>query len=235
VNIGSGQSFTVTADRRDGFDGDIRVEISGVPVGFTISTPLVIEAGHQLAKGSLFAAPAAKQPADSDWSKVKVTATAVIKGENIIRPGGGVGNIKLGEAPAVYVALEPAAPGDTLEHLSKPTPLQDQDPAKPLEMAIAPGEIIPAWIKVKRHGHASELRFDVENLPHGVIVDNLGLNGITLLDQQNEGEIALKAEAWVSEMDRLCYAVTREVGKQTSLPVLLHVRKKDAVKSVQVK
>ena len=62
---------------------------------------------------------------------------------------------------------------------------------------------------------------------------NLGLNGITLLTGQNEGEIALKAEPWVEEMDRRCYVVTREVGKQTSLPVMLHVRKKAGAQVVR--
>jgi hypothetical protein len=76
----------------------------------------------------------------------------------------------------------------------------------------------------------------VQNLPHGVIVDNLGLNGITLLANQNEGEIHLKAEPWVEEMDRLVFAKTRGFGEQTSLPVLLHVRKKAGItRNVTVK
>jgi hypothetical protein len=89
---------------------------------------------------------------------------------------------------------------------------------------------------VKRNGAKPEIRFDVQNLPHGVIVDNLGLNGITLLDGQNEGEIHLKADYWVHEMDRLIFAKTRGFGEQTSLPVILHVRKKDVpARAVTVK
>jgi hypothetical protein len=236
VNRGSGQDFTVTADRKDGFDGEIGVDITGVPDGFKIAAPLLIEAGHQAAKGSLFAlGKAASQPGEHLWSELKVTAQATIQDKKVTRIAPGFGNVQTGEPPKVYVALEPAAPGDTVEHLSAPVPLQEQDPAKPFEITIAPGESIPAWIKVKRNGEDAELRFDVENLPHGIIVDNLGLNGITLLAGQNEGEITIKAARWVREMDRLCYAVTREAGKQTSLPVLLHVRKKDAVKSLEVK
>jgi hypothetical protein len=69
-----------------------------------------------------------------------------------------------------------------------------------------------------------------------VIVDNLGLNGITLLTGQNEGEIHLKAEPWVPETSRLIFAQTREAGKQTSLPVVLHVRHKPVIpKTVNVK
>ena len=228
LNAGSGQGFTVTADRKDGFEGEVAVEIAGVPEGYKASTPLVIEAGHQTAKGTLNALPGAKQLPDAEWGKVKVTASALVGSQRTTREVNGFGKVSLGKEPQVFVALEPAAAGDTLQRLSAATPLQAQDPTKPFEITIAPGETIPAWIKVTRAGHTAELRFDVENLPHGVIVDNLGLNGITLLTGQSEGEIAIKADPWVQEMDRLCHAVTREAGKQTSLPVLLHVRKKAA-------
>jgi hypothetical protein len=117
--------------------------------------------------------------------------------------------------------------------------MQEQDPVKPFEITVSPGEIIPAWIKIRRtggNGAGGDIRFDVQNLPHGVIVDNLGLNGITLLARQNEGEIHIKAEPWVEEMDRLVFAKTRGFGEQTSLPVILHVRKKaNATRSVTVK
>ena len=68
------------------------------------------------------------------------------------------------------------------------------------------------------------ITFTVDNLPHGVIVDNIGLNGVLIAKDQNEREIFLTAAKWVSETDRLCFAVENQAGKQASLPVLLHVR-----------
>ena len=230
VNAGSGQAFNVSADRKDGFDEDISVEISGVPDGYKITTPMVIQAGHSTARGTFNALAGAKPVAPEQSAKVKITATAQISGQPRVREVGGFAKVTLAKEPSLFVALEPVAPGDTLEKLSPPTPFQDQDPARPSEITIAPGEIIPAWIKVKRKDHQTEIRFDVENLPHGVIVDNLGLNGITLLTGQNEGEIHLKAEPWVPETSRLIFAQTREAGKQTSLPVILHVRHKPGAK-----
>jgi len=41
----------------------------------------------------------------------------------------------------------------------------------------------------------------------------------------NEREIFLTAAKWVPETDRFCFAIENQAGKQTSLPVLLHVRK----------
>jgi hypothetical protein len=124
------------------------------------------------------------------------------------------------------VSLEPAAPGDTLEKLSPTTPMQEPDPAKPFEIVISPGEIIPAWVKIQRNGIENDIRFDEQNLPHGVIVDNLGLNGIALLPGQSEGEIQIRAESWVKAMDRPIFVKARGFGDATSLPVLLRVREK---------
>ena len=48
---GSAKEFKVAAQRIDGFDGPIRVDIAGVPPGFRVTTPLVIEAGQLEAFG----------------------------------------------------------------------------------------------------------------------------------------------------------------------------------------
>ncbi len=51
VNAGSGKEFSVTAERIDGFEGEIRVDIADAPRGFGVTTPLVIEAGHTIGAG----------------------------------------------------------------------------------------------------------------------------------------------------------------------------------------
>ena len=224
VNVGSGAAFTLTADRKDGFDGDIICEITGVPPGWHVTSPLVIQAGHLQAKGTVSALPGAAK-----WTPAKISATAEIGGKQIVHPAGEIVGVKAeGEAPTV-VSLQPAgadhnAPG-----------FQRDDAAVPREIAMAPGETISAWVVVKRGSAKGALRFDVENLPHGVVVDNLGLNGITLLEGQDAGEIFLKAAPWVPETDRLAFVVCRDAGKQASLPVLLHVRKKGLAAEVNAK
>ena len=96
---------------------------------------------------------------------------------------------------------------------------------QPLEITIAPGQMILARLKVRRNGHDDLITFTVENLPHGLIVDNIGLNGVLIPKGENERQIFLSAARWVPETDRLCYAVENQVGRQTSLPVLIKVRK----------
>jgi hypothetical protein len=205
----------VNADRIDGFDDDIKVDISGLPPGFTVSTPLVIQAGHSEARGTLNALPDAHDPG-TNAAHVKIAATAQVNGKTMTKEVNGPGMIKVGEKPKLLVSLEPP-----MIHQSSNNAAHDQ----PLELIIAPGQTIPAWLKIKRNGHEDLVTFTVENLPHGVIVDNIGLNGVLIPKGQNEREVFLSASKWVPETDRLCFAIENQVGRQTSLPVLLHVRK----------
>jgi hypothetical protein len=141
-----------------------------------------------------------------------------VNGETLIREVNNFGKIKLGDKPKLYVSLEP-------ESASPSASQNSVNPEKPLEITIAPGQTIPAWLRIKRNGHDELVTFTVENLPHGVIVDNIGLNGVLIPKEQNERQIFLNAAKWVPETDRLCYAIENQAGRQTSLPVLLHVRK----------
>lgn len=217
INAGSGQSFSVTADRLDGFDGEITVDIKGLPRGFTVSNPLVIQAGHSEAKGTLNALMDATDPGTNS-ALCMVTATASIKGKVVTKEVNNFGMIKLAEKPKLFVSLEPPSP----QHGSNAVSTTN---SQPLELTIAPGQTIPAWLKVKRNGHEDLVTFTVEDLPHGVIVDNIGLNGVLIPKGQNEREIFLTAAKWVPETDRLCFAIENQAGRQTSVPVMLHVRK----------
>jgi hypothetical protein len=50
---------------------------------------------------------------------------------------------------------------------------------------------------------------------------------------ENDRQIFLTSEKWVPETDRWCYAIENQAGRQTSLPLLLHVRKNAAVTTAQ--
>jgi hypothetical protein len=220
VNAGSGQSFTVSAERTDGFDGEIRVDISGLPEGFSVTTPLVIQAGHSEAKGTLYAALDAPKPAGTNAGVTKFSATATIASQAVTKDVTGLGTIKLGEKPKLWVSLEPDAATNS---------------TAPIVLTLAPGQRLPAWLKIQRHGHEDLVTFFVENLPHGVIVDDIGLNGVLIPKGEEERQIFLTAAKWVPEQDRWCYAIEQQAGKQTSRPVLLKIRKPGANQSAKVK
>ena len=110
-------------------------------------------------------------------------------------------------------------------------------PPKPYEITLAPGTSVSAWLRVDRRGDDALIALDVENLPHGVIVDNIGLNGVQIRAGEHEREIFLTCAKWVPEQDRLCQVVAgsarndaaRDIGAQAGFPVLLKVRKPQPV------
>lgn len=227
VGAGSGQSFAVNVDRADGFDGEIKVEIANLPPGFSVSAPLIVQAGHSEARGTINADLDAQQPAESVATNSVVTATATINGKAVARTVNNFGRIKLGDKPKLFVSLDPASMlvAHTTTNNLKLTAAAPAPDNSPAEITIAPGQTIPAWLRVKRNGHDDLITFAVDNLPHGVIVDNIGLNGVLIPKDQSEREIFLTAAKWVPETDRWCFAIENQAGRQTSRPVLLRVRK----------
>jgi mono/diheme cytochrome c family protein len=203
---GTGRSFTVSVDRIDGFDGPVRVEIAGVPAGFTVSTPIVVEEGHRAAKGTIFAAEEA--PAGEG---AKATASARIGDREVVKEIGGLGKLSVEKkAPPLRVRLEPdGGPGG----------------AMPPEILIAPGQEVAAVLKIERRDFKERVTFELENLPHGVIVSDIGLNGVLIAEDQTERRIFIKCASWVAPTERLCHARANEAGGPTSGPVLLKVRR----------
>lgn len=225
VSPGSGRSITVVADRIDGFDGDIRVELSDLPRGFFASNPTVVQAGHLEAQMVLWTAKDAPQPKPEDWAKVKVLAAAAVDGSPVEKKVGvaskaivdrmtpprargkatkvtsDLARVKLGAAPKLTVRLEPA------------------------EVVIAPGTTVTAQLIVERHGFDDRINFSVNNLPHGVIVANIGLNGILIPKGQSRREIFLTARNWVPEATRPFFAVANVDNNQASPPIVLKVRR----------
>lgn len=218
ISPGSGQEFSLTVDRIDGFDDDIVVDFQNIPDGFKVSTPITIQGGHLDAKGTINAAPDAKQPDASAIEKIKVTATGKIAGKKMVKTVNSFQAIKLGEKPKLIVALEPYSEGNTN---FVPRTIAD----KPVEITIAPGQIVPVWLKVQRNGFDDVTTFTAENLPHGVIIDNIGLNGVLIPAKETHRQIFLKAAKWVPETDRLFHVQAKQAGNPTSLPVLLRVRR----------
>jgi hypothetical protein len=114
--------------------------------------------------------------------------------------------------PRLVARLRPDPPGDSAGSRE--------------EIVIEPGQSVTALLQIERHGYTGELRFEVENLPHGVIVDNIGLNGIMVRAGENERQVFLTAAKWVRPTERLIHAVADREGAQTSRPISLRVTSK---------
>ena len=216
VPAGSGQRLRFTLDRIDGYDGPVQIDLSGLPQGFQVSSPVVVQEGLADATSVLTAATDAVEPTKEDVERVAVVATATIGGRVITKTFGGVGEIKLEKPAAIRVRLIPDDPNTTSS---------DQG------LVIEPGTTITAKIVIERNGHDDDVRFDLDNLPHGIIVDNIGLSGVLVRKNETERQIFLTARPWVPETDRKIHAVSQQVGGQASPAIPLHVRRRPSVAS----
>ena len=223
VMPGASVGFSFRADRQDNFDDPIQIEITGVPAGYFASSPIVIEGGHDLVSGSLHASPDAS--ATADWSKLKITA----KSGSITHDAGNLGKVNLGTKPKFVIVMEPDQGGTaTMRELSQEN--------TPLEITLAPGQTVKAWIRAVRMGNEGIINLDVHGLPHGVIVDDIGLNGVQIREKENERPIFFRAANWVKDQDKLIHAALSSArnehdsaGLQTSFPMLLKIRKPGGV------
>jgi WD40 repeat protein len=214
IPAGSGQRLKFTLNRIDNFEGDLRLDLAGLPDGFSASSPVLIAAGHLETTSVLSAAPDAPEPKAQDWARTTILATGLIDGRLVTRTVGSLGEIKLEKAPPIRVTLIPDDP----RYVSADGGL-----------VILPGTTITAQIVVERNGFDGDVKFDVDNLPHGVIVDNIGLSGVLVRAGETRRQIFLTARPWVEPTSRLIHAVSQVQGNQATRAIELRVVRKDSV------
>jgi hypothetical protein len=167
-------------------------------------------------------------PTDEQLKAIRITATANVSGSERTKPAGSLGTIKFAAKPKVLVQLTPSnstagtKPGS--EEAASDSPMHSF-PAMP-ELTIVPGGKIAAKLIVERNGFEDRIAFDVANLPHGIIVDDIGLSGVLIPEKKTERTIFLRAEPWVQEQTRPFFATAKVEGNQSSLPMLITVSHK---------
>jgi hypothetical protein len=219
VAPGSAKRFSVFVERFEGFDGPVRVDLSGLPPGFSATTPLTVEAGQLDAEGVVYADDDAKAPSDEQASASMATATAEIGGQEVVQKINNLGKIQLDKASAVRLRITAVDDGAK--------PIVDE-PGQPLEFEMQPGETILLGLRAERSGHDGEISCGKvgagHNLPFGTIVDNLGLNGLLIPHGKNRQIMFIKADPVTAPQTRAFFVETGVAGGQASLPVILHIR-----------
>jgi hypothetical protein len=218
ISPGSGREFTVAIDRVDGFEGPVTVSCVNLPTGFHASSPIIIEEGQNQAFGVIWTDTDAPAPSGEAANNVKLVATATIRGRTASHEMS-LGQVKLGAAAKVLVRIEPDGNSGS-PSTGKPGPL---------EFTIRPGETITAKVHATRVDFKDRIDLGKEdsgrNLPHGVYVDNLGLNGLLIVESETERSFTLQASKWVPESSRWVFLRAKPDGGQASQPVLLHVKR----------
>ncbi|MCL4694838.1 MAG: pre-peptidase C-terminal domain-containing protein, partial [Candidatus Hydrogenedentes bacterium] len=197
VNVAQGSRvpIDVRVVRKDGFDGEVKVEFHDLPEGITIE-PAIIKPGDDLIRLSLLAGPNAQStPTDAQF---RLTAESTVNGEPILRESA-IGAITVS-------AMQPDLKVNT-----------DRQ-----QVALVPGNVTTLSVKLDRHnGFNSRVPIDVLNLPFGVYVMNTGLNGILVREGELERTVEIYAEPWVRDIDRTIY-VQAQIETQSPLkPVFL--------------
>jgi hypothetical protein len=217
---GVGHELSFKATRLDGYDGPIQIIAENLPAGFSFSGTIEIQNEQLQAFGTLIAEKNAVTPAEDAVKLIRFSAKATIAGREVTHEVGGVKTLTVGEAPKVVVTI--------LSAEQQAAAATEQTP----ELTVWAGETVRAFIKVERSKHDGLVEFGKEdsgrNMPHGVFVDNIGLNGLMLLSGQNEREFFITTADWVPETSRLFHLKTN-VDSITSIPVMLHVRHRTAV------
>jgi len=198
--------LTATLTRLDGFDEPVDVAIEGLPPGVTAS-PVRIERGAAGADFVLMADAAAPEASAPTWKAVATAATAASGGKPLRHeadPGGAAGGwISVAPGPNLAIGAEPS------------------------RVSIRPGERVDLKFLIRRApAFAGRVPIEVRNLPRGVRVLNIGLNGVLVTETQTERTVSLYAEPWVGPTERPFFAVGKAESAQTehaSPPITLVV------------
>ena len=207
IGAGSGKEFTVNATRKDEFDGEIQISFTNLPPGFHVTNPLTIQPGQSVrARGTIYADAETPAPCTPENAKPRNNVDPPAR-PSMAKPSHAktqaTGRTQTGGAANKNVAR-------ILPATKQPSSTEAVDGAdKPVEIVIAPGETVSATLKVERHGFDGEIKFGTElsgrNLPHGVYVDNIGLNGITSLAGETERTIFLTVRPTGCRNNRGCF------------------------------
>jgi hypothetical protein len=175
-------------------------------VGYS-ATQAVIPSG-QNSTAILLSATAGSKP-----FKLEIEGTAMIDGRQAIRAAeleGGLNIASVSPPPEIKVWTEPK------------------------EIAIEPGGHAYITVKIARdRGFAGRVPIDVRDLPPGVIVKDVGLNGVLITESETEQRFLLDVQSWVPRLEQPIFVVGRieTTSPQRSdfpaQPVMLTIKPKE--------
>ena len=195
----------VQATRLDGFLGPIDVRVEGLPRGITAETSRIQP--ESTTSTILLSADESAEPfTPATW---KVVGSGRTGGDSI---------------PPIVHELDPGGPRSGFVTVRPEPPLKIVSATD--EVTIRPGERIALTLRVERNGFTNRVPIDVRNLPRGVRVLNVGLNGVLVTEKETERSIFLYAEPWAEPGRRPFFAIgTCEATgtDHSSAPIMLTV------------
>jgi hypothetical protein len=228
VPRGGSLPVTVNLDRLDGFNGPVDIRIEDLPGGITATPtrigPDLFNAILTLTSSDFPGEPGASAPglnqaspgADSSKSEkanppapltFKAIASANIGNQTIehaTAPGFGLHQVTVTSPPDLVVSVEPAV------------------------AAISPGQELRFTVTIeRRNAFAGRVPVDVLNLPHGLRVLDVGLNGVLINETETSRSFVVACDPWAEPGLLLFYAAPKVEAKNerhASSPIRLEVR-----------
>jgi hypothetical protein len=205
-NIPQGGStfVTVTANRVRGYEGPIDISVQGLAAGIKASAA-TIPAGQDSTVVLLTADPSAA--IDAPPAAFKIVGHAQINGVDQVR-------IANPDAPLNVASVIPPADANVT--------------VTPSHVTLEPGQDMKVTLRVdRRQGFEGRVPCTVLNLPPGVRVVNIGLNGVLVSETQSSRTITLHAEDWAKPITQPIYVVGRVESNSPTLhpsaPLLVEV------------
>jgi hypothetical protein len=201
--------LTITAFRTDEFDGPIEVSLEDLPAGVH-ATKGVIAPG-QISTTVLLSA-------DAD---AKLAGAAPLKVS---------GQARIGSRTVSHAAN----PNDPLKLISLAPRPDIFMTAETRRLEIEPGGTVEATVSIKRNNEfGGRVPVQIMNLPPGVLVTDVGLNGVLLNENEERRSFMLEALPTAQAIEQPIYVSgnveTRAGGQQNSFagePILLTVKPK---------
>ncbi|MFN4261125.1 MAG: c-type cytochrome domain-containing protein [Gemmataceae bacterium] len=185
---GGAVPITVSAERRDGFDGAIAIEPRDLPPGFS-APATTIPAGENDTAFALFAADTVTT--FEKFPPFILRASATINGQPLIQ------EIQSGPVQVVE-------PGEIVTT------------TRQSEITVRPGQETRLTVDIQRRANfQGRVPLDVRGLPHGVRVLDIGLNGILITEAETTRTIAIYCEPWVQPTEHPFVVLARREGKNT--------------------
>jgi hypothetical protein len=192
----------VNATRLDNFNGAIDVHVDGLPDG--------VHAGDAVI------------PPGQDSTIVEIAADS---GAELAEPAAFRITGRSGERS------HEADAGDRLRLLSLAPQADVKVWMEPATLAITPGQTLKVKVNVERAaGFTGRVPVDIRNLPPGVFIPDIGLNGVLVNEKESSREFTLVAQDWAAPIEQPLYAVARvetrspTASAYASVPLVLVVK-----------
>jgi hypothetical protein len=198
VPRGGSALITVSVVALQHYRGSIAVEVKGLPPGVSASAA-AIPPGQDSTVVVLTAAPDA--PLEAHPAPIKIVGHAQIDGRDLARTAGAEDDADL---PLQLASITPA-PDVVVTTDSK-------------QVSLEPGKEVTVTLHIDRqNGFKGRVPCFVQNLPPGVRVVNVGLNGVLVTEDQTSRTFTLRAEEWAQPINQPIYVVALVESNSTTM------------------